>query len=55
MVSALYFQAGYREFESRSSRDNFQTFSTPSSCSMCPGLRAALGDRQWHQVCMGDP
>ena len=32
MVSALAldFQAGYRWFESRSGRDNFQTISTPS-------------------------
>ena len=38
MVSALDFQAGYRGFESRSGRDNFQTISTPSSYSTCPGL-----------------
>ena len=31
VVSALDSQAGYREFESRSGRDNFQTISTPSS------------------------
>ena len=37
-VSALDFQAGYRGFESRSGRDNFQTISTPSSYSTCPGL-----------------
>ena len=38
VVSALDFQAGYRGFESRSRRDNFQTISTPSSYSTCPGL-----------------
>ena len=38
MVSALDFQAGYLGFESRSGRDNFQTISTPSSYSTCPGL-----------------
>ena len=38
VVSALDFQAGYRGFESRSGRDNFQTIITPSSYSMCPGL-----------------
>ena len=38
MVSTLDFQAGYRGFKSRSSRDNFQTFSMPSSYLMCPGL-----------------
>ena len=38
MVSALDFQAGYRGFESRSGRDNFQTISTPSSYSTCLGL-----------------
>ena len=38
MVSALDFQAGYRRFESCSGRDNFQTISTPSSYSTCPGL-----------------
>ena len=38
MVSALDFQAGYRGFESCSSQDNFQTSSTPSSYSTCPGL-----------------
>ena len=38
MVSALHFQAGYRGFESRSGRDNFQTIITPSSYSTCPGL-----------------
>ena len=38
MVSALDFQACYREFESRRSRDNFQTVSAPSSYSTCPGL-----------------
>ena len=57
MVSALDFQAGYRRFESRSGRDNFQTIITPSSYSTCPGLSikwtggGALGD----QECMGDP
>ena len=38
MVSALDFQAGYRGFESRSGRDNFQTTITPSSYSTYPGL-----------------
>ena len=38
MVSALDIQAGYRGFESRSGRDNFQTIITPSSHSTCPGL-----------------
>ena len=38
VVSALDFQAGYRGFESRSGRDNFQTIITPSSYSTCPGL-----------------
>ena len=38
MVSALDFQAGYRGFESRSGRDSFQTISTPSAHSTCPGL-----------------
>ena len=38
MVSALDFQAGYRRFESRSGRDNFQANSAPSSYSTCPGL-----------------
>ena len=38
MVSALDFQVGYRGFESRSGRDNFQTISAPSSYSTCPGL-----------------
>ena len=38
VVSALDFQAGYRGFESRSGRDNFQTIFTPSSYSTCPGL-----------------
>ena len=38
LVSALDLQAGYRGFESRSGRDNFQTISTPSSYSTCPGL-----------------
>ena len=59
MVSALDFQAGYRGFESRSGRDNFQIIITPSSLDV-PWVeykvdRAALGDRQRHQVCMGDP
>ena len=35
---SLDFQAGYRGFESRSGRDNFQTISAPSSYSTCPGL-----------------
>ena len=58
MVSVLDFQAGYRGFESRSGRDNFQTIITPSSYSTYPGLSikwTGLGDRQRHQVCMGDP
>ena len=38
MVSTLDFQAGYRGFESRSGRDNFQTIITHSSYSTCPGL-----------------
>ena len=38
VVSALNFQAGYHGFESRSGQDNFQTISTPSSYSTCPGL-----------------
>ena len=38
VVSALDFQAGYRRFEFRSGRDNFQTIITPSSYSTCPGL-----------------
>ena len=38
MVSALDLHAGYRGFESRSGRDNFQTISTPCSYSTCPGL-----------------
>ena len=38
VVSAPDFQAGYRGFEPRSGRDNFQTISTPSSYSTCPGL-----------------
>ena len=38
VVSALNFQAGCRGFESRSGRDNFQTTSTPSSYSTCPGF-----------------
>ena len=37
-VSALDCQAGYRGFESRSGRDNFQTIITPSSYSTCPWL-----------------
>ena len=66
MVSALDFQAGYLGFESRSGQDNFQTISTSSSYSTCPGLidgpwvenkvgREALGDRQRHQVCKDVP
>ena len=60
MVSALDFQAGHRGFESRSGRDNFQTISTPSLILDVPWVeykvdKAALGDRQRHQVCMGDP
>ena len=38
MVSALNFQAGYRGFEYRSGRDNFQTILTPSPYSTRPGL-----------------
>ena len=38
MVSAFDFQAGHREFQSRSDRENFQTIRTPSSNSMCSGL-----------------
>ena len=38
VVRAFDFQAGYRGFESRSGRDNFQTITTPSSYSTCPGL-----------------
>ena len=38
VVSALDFQVGYRGFEFRSGRDNFQTISTPTSYSTCPGL-----------------
>ena len=38
MVSALDFHAGYRGFESRWGRDNFQTISMPSLYSTCPGL-----------------
>ena len=38
MVSALDFQVGYRGFESRSGRDNFQTISTRRSYSTCPEL-----------------
>ena len=38
MVSALDVHAGYRGFESSSGRDNFQTISTLSSYSTCPGL-----------------
>ena len=38
MVRARDFQAGYHGFESHSSRDNFQSISTPSSYSTCPGL-----------------
>ena len=57
MVSALNFQVEYHGFESHSGRDNFQTISMPS---YVPWVEfkvdmAALGDRQWHRVCMGDP
>ena len=38
VVSAPDFEAEYCGFESRSGRDNFQTISTPSSYSTCPGL-----------------
>ena len=37
VISSHDFQAGFRGFESRSGRDNFQTISTPSSYSTCPG------------------
>ena len=46
MVSALDFQAGYRGFESRSDQDNFQTISTSSSYSTCPGLSIKLTGRR---------
>ena len=61
MGSALDFQAGYRRLESCSGQDNFQTISTPSSyLTDVPWVeykvgRAALGYRQQHQVCTGDP
>ena len=52
-----YFQAGYRGFESRSGRGNFQTISTPPST--CPGLSIKWTGRHLvtdsHQVCRGDP
>ena len=38
VVSALEFQEGYRGFESRSGRDNFQTISMRCSYLTCPGL-----------------
>ena len=38
VVSALDFLVGCCGFESRSSRDNFQTISTPSLYLTCPGL-----------------
>ena len=38
MVSAIEFQAGYSGFEFCSGRDSFQTISTSSSYSTCPGL-----------------
>ena len=38
MLGTVDFQAEYRGFESHSGRDNFQTISTPSSYSTCPGL-----------------
>ena len=38
MVSAFNLQAGYCGFEYCSGQDNFQTISTPSSFSTCPGL-----------------
>ena len=38
VVSTLDFQAGYRGFEFRLGRDNFQTIIMPSSYSKCPGL-----------------
>ena len=47
MVSALDFQAGYRGFESRSGRDNFQTISTPGSYSTCPGLSIKWTGRRY--------
>ena len=46
VVSALDFQGGYRGFESRSGRDNFQTIITPSSYSTCPGLSIKLTGRR---------
>ena len=46
VVSALDFQAGYRGFESRSGRDNFQTIITPSSYSTCPGLSIKWTERR---------
>ena len=46
MVSALDFQAGYRGFESRSGRDNFQTIRMPSSYSTCHGLSIKLTGRR---------
>ena len=61
VVRALDFQAGYHGFESRSDRDNFQTISMPNLVILdVPWVeykvdRAGLGDRQRHQVCMGDP
>ena len=47
-VSALDFQAGYSGFKSHSGRDNFQTISTPSSYSTCPGL--SIKWTGWHLV-----
>ena len=38
MVSALDFHKEYCGFESSSEQDNFQTISTLSSYSTCPGL-----------------
>ena len=59
MVSAFDSQAGYRGFESRTGRDNFQTIRIHNILDV-PGVeynvdRAALGDRQRHQACMDDP
>ena len=58
-VSALEEQAEGRGFEPPSNREKFQTINTPSSYSTRPVLSKkvdseALGDRQRHQVCMGD-
>ena len=59
VVSALDFQAGYRGFGSRSGRDKFSDHKYAYLIFDVPWIeykvdRAALGDRQRHQVCMGD-